>query len=153
MQPSIAENADVSNSSEMLEGENWTEFFDDVREPDIDKLTHTSLAEKILFPPPEDSESSEESDWIVSDGDGPVDWREELAHDDTQKRIFYHPEAHLLDAGDDAVEDPMLQELVALPLVEAVCGEGGVEVVREVMVAQEVVVDAADEKGTVVIAQ
>ena len=142
----ISDNADVSNP-EMVEGANWPEFFEDIREPDIDKLTHTpTLAERILFPPPEDSESSEESDWIDSDSDGPVDWREELIHEDAQRRIFYHPEAHI-DAREEAAEDPMLQELVALPLIEAVCGEGGMEAVREVIEAQDPIIDGTDEKG------
>ena len=145
--PSITDNADVSNPSEMLEGENWPKFFDDIHEPDIDKLTPTTtLAERILFPLPEDSDSSEESDWIDSDSDGPVDWREELTHDDAPRRIFYHPEAHF-NAAEEAAEDPMLQELVALPLIEAVCGEGGVEAVREVMAAQDLIIDGTDERG------
>ena len=76
-----------------------------------------------------------------------MDWREALARDDAQRRIFYHPEAHLA-AEEEAVDDPMLQELVALPLIEAVCGEGGVEAVEEVMANQDPIIDGADEKGS-----
>lgn len=143
----ISDDTDVSTPFETLEGENWMEFFDDLHEPEIDKLTPTlTLAERILFPPPDDSDSSEESDWIDSDSDVPVDWREALTQDDSQRRIFYHPEACLVP-GEDTPEDPLLQELVALPLIEAVCGEGGVAAVREVMAAPDVDIDATDEKG------
>lgn len=114
-----------------------------------------SLAESILFPPHEDFDSSseEESDWIVSDGEADyVDLKEMLketaASSDVQGKILYHLEG---ESNDVLASGPAFQELdfLPLPLIEAVCGDGGVEAIKEVIKADSdaYTLDVADDKG------
>ena len=118
--------------------------------PDKLEKLGVSLAERILFPCHDDSEdtSDEDSDWIVSDGDECVDWKEMLrqtASGDAQVNILYHPEEEEV-----YVTDKELEEILFSPLIEAVCGDGGEEAVKRVVAAHshQYELDAADDKGT-----
>lgn len=114
-----------------------------------------SLAETILFPQHEDSESSseEDSDWIVSDGEAEyVDLKQMLAETDSSEagtKIVYHPEGGRSFGAGDSVSERDL-DFLPLPLIEAVCGDGGVEAIRKVLEVNSdaYTLEATDDKGT-----
>lgn len=117
--------------------------------PDSSSCLGSTLAERILFPPEEDTESSsegEDSDWIVSDGECEyVDLREMLEMEEGGARIIYHPEGESpgVSAGDGEYN------FLPLPLIEAVCSDGGVEAIRKVLEANNdaYTLEATDDKG------
>lgn len=144
----------ADNSSPVEDAE---DVFDDVMglsaeshgRPEKPEKLGVSLAESILFPCHDDNEdtSDEDSDWIVSDGDECVDWKEMLrqtASGDAQVNILYHPEEEEI-----FVADKELEEILSSPLIEVVCGDGGVEAVKRVVAvhSQQYELDAADDKG------
>lgn len=115
------------------------------------KNSAISLAEQILFPPHDDSDDSsdEQSDWIVSDVDEEyVDLKESLecSSRNAEGKILYHPEERTRDAF---VSDKDLEDILSSPLIDAVCKDGGVDAVRDVIAihSKQYELDATDDKG------
>lgn len=97
-----------------------------------DDQTIISLAERLLFPQDNlDDSGTENSDWIVSDGEDDYFDVKELLKDteDGEERILYHTEEEEDDGGGVFVLEDLnpLSHSSPPPLLlhEAVCGEDG----------------------------
>ena len=108
------------------------------------------LAENILFPPQEDSDSSgeeEDSDWIVSDGEAEyLDLREMFENASSSDRVIIcHPEGESVESFSEDKDCDFLP----LPLIDAVCKEGSVEAIKKVLEVNcdAYTLEATDDKG------